>query len=150
MHWSFLPDFLRDGAWGAVLLFVFLGLLVVRFLIQFFVCWMVYRAAEAVPPEHREIEPALAFLLLIPCLEIFLAFLVQPCVARSYRRWFAARGVTSEGDCGEGLAWWYAITSVCAVIPCVPLAGLVAIVLQVLFLLRISGLRRQGLALQPA
>ncbi len=147
MHWSSPLDFLHDGGWIAVVFFVFLGLLLLRFLIQCVICWMVYRAAESVPPEHREIEPALAFLLLVPCLDIFLNFLVQPSVARSYRRWFESRGDTSEGDCAENLAWWYAITTVCAHVPCVPFAGLVAVILQIVFLLRVSRLRSKALAL---
>lgn len=129
---------------------VFLGALIVGFLLQLLVCWLVYNAALAIPKEHREIEPALAFLLLVPFLGVFLNFLVQPAVSRSYRRWFAARGVTTEGDCGESLAWWYAILCVCAWVPCVPLAGLVAIVLQVVYLLRLRRVHAAGRAMIPA
>ena len=147
---ALLPPFLHDGGLAAFLVFLFLGVLLLYFLIQLFVCWCVYNAALTVPSEHREIEPALAFLLLVPCLGMFLNFLIQPAVARSYKRWFAARGVTNQGDCGESVAWWHAITSVCALVPCVPLAGMAAIVLQIIYLLRLSRVSAAGRALAPA
>jgi hypothetical protein len=147
---ALLPDFVDDGGLAAIVVVAFLGVLLVQFLIQLVICWLVYNAALTVPPEHREIEPALAFLLLVPCLGLFLNFLIQPAVARSFKRWFAARGVTTEGDCGESLAWWHAITSVCALVPCVPFVGLTAIVLQIIYLLRLSRVRSTARAMVPA
>jgi hypothetical protein len=147
---ALLPHFMDDGGLLALVFFFFLGVLLLHFLIQVLICWFVYNAALAVPPEHREIEPALAFLLLVPCIGLFLNFLIQPAVARSFKRWFAARGVTTEGDCGESLAWWYAITSVCALVPCVPFVGLAAIVLQILYLVRLARVRAAGRAMVPA
>jgi hypothetical protein len=147
---ALLFHFHDGGDLAALALFAFLGVLLVHFLIQALICWFVYNAALDIPAEHREIEPALAFLLLVPCLGLFLNFLIQPAIARSFKRWFASRGVTSEGDCGESIAWWYAITSVCALVPCVPFVGLAAIVLQVVYLVRLARVRSTARAMVPA
>jgi len=142
---AFVPASLHGGDFVPAALILFLGLLVLGYLVQVLLSWFVYNAALLIPAEHREIQPALALLLLVPVVGTFLNFLIQPAVARSYRRWFAARGVTSAGDCGESLAWWYAILGICAWVPCLPLAGLAAIVLQTLYLLRLLRVRAHGL-----
>jgi hypothetical protein len=126
-------------------LLLFFGTLVVSYLIQLLVAWCAYNAALPIPAEQREVEPVMGLVLCVPFVGTFLNFLVQPALSRSYRRWFAARGVTGEGDCGENLAWWCAIVSVGAWVPCLPLAGLSAIVLQVLYLLRLRRLCRRAL-----
>jgi hypothetical protein len=130
----------------AAYLLLFFGALVVSWLIQLLVGWCAYNAILPIPAEQREIEPALAFGLMVPFVGTLLNFLVLPALSRSYQRWFAARGVTGEGDCGENLAWWHAIVSVGAWVPCLPLAGLSAIVLQVLYLLRLRRLCRRASA----
>jgi hypothetical protein len=138
------------GGLAAIGLALFFGALLLGYLVQLLVCWFVYNAALPIPAEHREIQPALAFLLLVPVAGTFLNFLVQPAVSRSYKRWFAARGVTTEGDCGENLAWWYAIAGICAWVPCLPFAGLAALVLQILYLVRLGRVRAAGRALALA
>src|SRR5260221_12215584 len=146
---ALLPH-LGDGGLLTAFVLFFLGLALLHFLVQVLVCWFAYNAALLVPPEHREIEPALAFLLLVPCLGLFLNFLIQPAVARSFRRWFAARGVSTEGDCGESLAWWHAIAGICAYVPCVPFAGLAAIALQIVYLVRLARVSATARAMVPA
>ena len=90
-------------------LLVFFGSLVLSYLLQVLVGWCVYNALLSVPAEFRELQPALAFGLFVPLVGTVLGFLIQPAVARSYKRWFAARGISTEGDCGENLAWASAI-----------------------------------------
>ena len=121
-------------AWALVL---FGGSLFVSYLLQLLVAWCAYNAALPIPAEQREIEPVMALCLAVPFVGTLLGFLVQPALARSYRRWFAARGLPGDGDCGENLAWAAAIVGVLAWVPCLPFAGLAAIVLQVLYLLRL-------------
>lgn len=145
------PAVFERGGWLAVALLVGLAFFALRFLLQLCVCVFLYRAGSDVPAEHRELEPALAFLLLVPCLDLCASFLVQPCLARSYRRWLAARGAAGEGDCGENLAWWHALLGVCGIVPCVNLLALpAAIVLHVLFLVRLARVRRSALGLARA
>jgi len=149
MHDNF-QRFFENGGPVVVLALLFIGFALLYFLVQLVACWFVYNTALLVPAEHREIEPALAFLLLVPCLGLFMNFLIQPALSRSYKRWFAARGVTTEGDCGESIAWWHAIAGICAYVPCVPFAGLAAIVLQIVYLLRLSRLRTSARAMVAA
>ncbi len=133
-----------------VALVLFFGALALSYLLQLLVGWCVYNAVLPVPAEQREVEPALAFLLVVPIVGTLLNFLIQPAVARSYRRWYAAHGLTSEGDCGESLAWWYALASVCAWVPCLPFAGLAAIVIQVLYLVRLTRVKSASRAIASA
>ncbi len=132
------PPLAHGGELLRVALLLFFGALIVSYLLQLLVCWCVYNAILPIPAEQREVQPALAFLLLLPCVGTLLNFVIQPALARSYRRWFAARGLLGQGDCGENLAWWHAIAGVCAWVPCLPLAGLASIVIQVLYLLRLA------------
>jgi len=127
-------------------LLVFFGSLVLSYLLQVLVGWCVYNAVLPVPAEFREIQPALAFGLFVPLVGTFLGFLIQPAVARSYRRWFAARGISTQGDCGENLAWCSAIGGVGAWVPCLPFAGLAAVVVQVLYLVRLARVKAAGRA----
>lgn len=131
----------------AALLLSFFGALVVSWLVQLLVGWSAYNAILPIPAEHREIEPVLAFGLFVPFMGTLMGFLVQPALSRSYKRWFAARGLSGARDCGEGLAGWNAIAGVLAWVPCLPLAGLATIVLQVMYLVRLRRLRRMALAL---
>ena len=132
MHDNF-QRFFENGGPVVVLALLFIGFALLYFLVQLVACWFVYNTA-----------------LLVPCLGLFMNFLIQPALSRSYKRWFAARGVTTEGDCGESIAWWHAIAGICAYVPCVPFAGLAAIVLQIVYLLRLSRLRTSARAMVPA
>jgi len=144
------PPVLHSGdlvAWALVLYF---GSLAVAYLIQLLVAWCAYNAALPIPAELRESEPALALLVAVPLVGTLLGFLVQPGLARSYRRWFAALSAPGDGDCGENLAWGSAITGVLAWVPCLPFAGLAAILMQVLYLLRLGRVRRASRAIEAA
>ena len=125
-------------------LVVYLGSLALSYLLQVLVGWCAYNALLPVPAEFREVQPALAFGLFVPVVGTFLGFLIQPAVSRSYRRWFAARGITGAGDCGENLAWCCAIGGVGAWVPCLPLAGLASVVVQVLYLVKLTRVRAAG------
>ena len=126
----------------AAYLLLYFGSLAVSWLIQLLVAWCAYNAALPIPAEQRELEPALALCLAVPVVGTLLGFLVQPALSRSYKRWFAARGLPGDDDCGENIAWGGAITGVLAWVPCLPFAGLAAIALQVMYLLRLGRLRR--------
>jgi len=144
------PPALHGGDLVAWALLLYLGSLAVAYLLQLLVAWCAYNAALPIPAELRESEPALALLVAVPVVGTLLGFLVQPGLARSYRRWFAARDVPGDGDCGENLAWGCAITGVLAWVPCLPFAGLATIVLQLLYLARLARVRRASRALEPS
>ena len=102
---------LGGGEWAFIL--IVLGVAVaIGIVINAIVCWLTSSALSSVPSEHREMEPGLVWLLLIPCFGVFWSFFVFPKVARSFRRAFEARGETRHGDCGVAIGWWIAICAV--------------------------------------
>lgn len=112
--------------------------------IYVFVCWVLSGCFKRIPPPHRKLEPGLVWLLLIPCFFLVWNFFVFPRLAQSYRSYFASVGRTDVGDCGEGIAWAFAI---CAAVSCLPIfflgipALIAAIVLLILFLVKATSLK---------
>ncbi len=70
--------------------------------------WLTYRAAAAVPLEHRRLEPGLAWLLLIPFANLALNFVVLPRISQGQAAAARQLGLLDEDqDAGEALAWWF-------------------------------------------
>lgn len=142
---SFDPDqvaqlFASGFFWGFFCVFLLIGLAVIYFLQT---CY------ARIAPEHRQMEPAMVWLLLIPLFNIVWMFFVYLRLAKSFQGAYAAQG-RSEGDCGEKIALIYCITACAAMIPCVNLiAGPAALVLLIIVLIRFNGLK-SGLANPPA
>lgn len=134
---------LGGGEWAFIL--IVLGVAVaIGIIINAIVCWLTSSALSSVPSEHREMEPGLVWLLLIPCFGVFWSFFVFPKVARSFRRAFEARGETRHGDCGVAIGWWIAICAVLGIVPCVNYAaGPAYLILLILFLVKIHGFKQE-------
>jgi hypothetical protein len=48
------------------------------------------------------------------------------------------------GDCGKGIGLWYAICAVCCIIPCLNyVAGPAALVLLIIYLVKVMDLKNQ-------
>lgn len=110
------------------------------------VCIILPDAQKRVPPQFRQIEPGMIWLLLIPCFHIVWPFIVLPKVSRSYKAYFDSIGRRDVGTCGEGLAIGYAVCAAGCLIPCVfsmGLAFLAALVLLITYLAKILGLKAQ-------
>ena len=124
---------------------------------------LVSNALKDVPPKYRKIEPGMVWLLLIPLFNVVWTFVVLPGVSRSFQRYFAARGCTEHGDCGEGIglrfAICFAVCWACFTLPflrafgAIPewavvvgiliyIAGPAALVLLVVYLAKIVGLKK--------
>lgn len=143
----------------AAILVMVLVTLAIALAINIVICFLIYAAQKQVPAEHRQIEPGLVWLLLIPIFNIVWNFWVFLKVPDSYRAAFAARGELDVADCGRGVGQWYAIC--CAVatagsfIPIVScfsaIAGLASLVLLILFLVKLWGLKaRLAVAAPPS
>lgn len=132
------------GGQLVLLMMVVGGMLAVGILINVFVCWLLSRAFESIPREHRRMEPGMVWLLLIPCFSLVWNFFVFPKLAQSFRAAFEARGQMANGDCGERLAWWTAGCCAAGIIPCLGYAASLAyLVLLILFLVKANDLRDQ-------
>ena len=135
-----------NGQMAVILLFVGIAL-AVMILINVFVCWLLQRAYASIPAEHRQMEPAMVWLLLIPCFNLIWNFMVFPKLGRSFRAYFESKGDTSHGDSGEKMGLWYAICTVCSIIPCVGyVAGPASLVLLIICLIKFSDLRNRVIA----
>jgi hypothetical protein len=125
------------GTWEAMMLFMmafywlfaFAGLTTVILL-----CLMFQKCLGSVPKEHRRLEPALAWLMLVPVLGGIWVFVLLFSIAGSYQDYFKQRGRTDIGDCGYGLAKKYLIFAILSVV--IPIIGwfILSIVSLVIFI----------------
>jgi hypothetical protein len=121
--------------------------LAISLAINLLICWLVYRANEALPAEHRKTESWQAFLLLIPLFNLIWNFVLLARVSGGMQSYFQSKNDASVGDCGAAMGLWYSICSIVAFIPFVQcVAGPAALVLLILYLVKISGLRTRVLA----
>lgn len=124
--------------------------MVVVLAIHVVICYLIYNCFNAIPPEYRKQEPGLVWLLLIPFVNLVWNFFVYPKLSDSYQAYFAAQGRTDVGDCGRQLGLIYCILAACCLIPYVgALAGLAALVLLVLFLVKAYELKAKITAPPP-
>lgn len=118
--------------------------LAVSLVISAVISLLVYNAQKAIPAEHRKIEPGLIWLLLIPLFNLVWNFFVFMRVPESYRSYFASIGRANVGETEKKLGLGYSICVVCTFIPCLGFfAGIAALVLLIIFLVKIYGLKRE-------
>ncbi len=133
-----------------IILAVVGGILLVMLAIQALVCWLLYDAWKRIPPPYLEGEPWHAWLLMVPLLGLIMGFFVHPRIARSYRNYLAAWNIHDAGDCGEQIGQAYAICAACSVIPYLgSLAAMAGFVLIIVFLVKITGLKKRLVPVQP-
>lgn len=118
--------------------------LVIGLAILGLICYLLYTLQQAVPPEHRRIQPGQIWLLLIPLFNLFWIFIVFLRIPESYQSAFAARGMPHLGATEKSIGLAYAICAVCSIIPCLGLfAALASLVLLIIFLVKMFGLKSQ-------
>ena len=121
-------------------------ILLAQLAIGILVAWLIYRANEALAAQHRKAESWQAFLLLIPLFNLVWNFILLARVSGGFLSYFQSKNDASVGDCGAAIGLWYSIAVICAVIPFVNcIAGPAAIVLLIIYLVKISGLRTRVL-----
>lgn len=133
---------------GGLIALGLLGFLGVLFLIilaiNILVCFLLYKDYKAIPAQFRKLEPGLVWLLLIPCFGLVWNFFVFPRLGESFKAYFDSVGQTDVGDGGTTLGWAYAICAACTIIPYANVvAGVAAIVLLILFLVKAGGLKNR-------
>lgn len=134
------PDKLLVG--GLLVFFVIFVLVMLG--IGIAVCFFLSSCFRRIPPPHRQQEPGMVWLLLIPCFSIVWNFFVYPKLADSFASYFHAQGRTDVGDCGRGIALAYCICAACAIIPYLGLlAALAALILWIIFLVKALDLKKQ-------
>lgn len=137
------PDVVAEGLLAGIM-FIVLIVCVVILAIYVAVCYLTFICFQRIPPQHRQMEPWQAWLLLIPLFNVVWNFFVFPKLAKSYQSYFAEQGRTDVGDCGEKIGLWFAICYAVCVIPCVNyVAGPAALVLLIIFLVKALNLKGQ-------
>lgn len=130
---------------AALLLGLAIGMLFVLPVVLL-VAWLVYRANEALPREHRKLESWQAFLLAIPIFNLVWAFILTARVSKGFQSFFASKNDPSVDDCGEKIGLWFAICWAGSHVPLLwCLSFPAAIVLLILYLVKITGLRARVL-----
>ena len=133
-----------DATAIGVIIAFFAMVVVISLAIAIAICLMLTSCFNRIPAEHRKMEPAMVWLLLIPCFSLVWNFFVFPRLSESYQSYFAARGRVDVGDCGRGIGMAYAICCACAIIPYLGiLAGLAALVVLIVYLVKAFELKGQ-------
>jgi len=94
-----------------------------------------YTAAASIPAEYCQVNPVLVLLLLIPCLNLVMNFIVWLGIANGFKGYFASQNRTEFGDCGYGLSLAAAI--------CIILFAPVGLILWILATVKFNALKRQ-------
>ena len=132
---------------GGVVFLGILGLIAVMLIVSVVVAYLLMTCFQRIPQEHRLMEPGMVWLLMIPCFNLIWNFVVFPKLSRSYKSYFNAAGDESEGNCGETLGLAYSISVVCTLVPVINgIAGLVALVLLIMYLVKVMELKNKILA----
>ncbi|MEM8734111.1 MAG: hypothetical protein AAGG44_07810, partial [Planctomycetota bacterium] len=115
--------------------------------INFAVGWVLYLAANGLPEPHKsQVGPGQAFLMMIPLFNLVWLFIYPKKLSQAYQ--ICLSGYSSQNDdCGEQIGLYWAICSVCTLIPCVNLfTGIAAIILAIIYLIKIHECKNR---LQP-
>jgi len=124
----------------AVLIGALVGL-VIGLAIILLVCFLIYKPYKSVPEAHRQMNPPMVFLLMIPLFGLVWAFFIALKIPASFKSHFDSVGDTSVGDCGKNIGLGWAICSVCSMIPFVNfIAAPASLVLLIIFIVKLFGL----------
>jgi len=146
-------EFTAEDAQGVAAALAALGIFLfviaaVSFALLIFITYLFYSSAKSIPPEHRKVEPGLAWTLLIPCVNLVMIFIVPPKIAQGFQSYFASQNRTDVGDCGAQLALFYGISVVASILlSWVPIVGVVIslapLVLLIMLLVKFSSLKKE-------
>lgn len=118
--------------------------LIVSLAITIVVAVLIAGCYARIPQQYREMEPGMVYLVLIPCFNLVWIFFVTLRLSTSFQKYFAAHARADVGDCGYQLGLWYSICMVAGIVPCVNyVAGPAALVLLILYLVKVMGLKNQ-------
>src|SRR5579864_2409515 len=89
---------------------MFVAASIVRELVwNIFIVFLLHKVIDPIPSEQRKVKSGLIGLLLIPYFDTIWNFYVFPSVSKSFRYYFANKGINDSEDCGESLGLAYAI-----------------------------------------
>ncbi len=102
------------------------------------------KAFKAIAPENREMEPGMAWLLLVPLFGIVWHFFIVIKLTNSLKKEFAARNLAPDGDFGYMIGLIMCICACCSIIPFLGiLASLAGLVLFIMWWVKVAGYNKQ-------
>ena len=129
-------------AFFAAFAMVFAVIFVVVLVIEIFVLFQLYKVAARIPEEHQQVGPVMVWLLLIPCVNLVMLFIVFPGIVKGFKSYFASQDRTDVEDCGAGLVKWFLITAVASIVPFVNyIAGPAAFVIFIMLFMKFLSLK---------
>ncbi len=132
------------GMVGIACLAVVAIIVVIVLAVCIVLCVLISNCFKRIPQQHREMEPGMVWLLLIPCFNIVWNFFVWSKLEKSYKNYFDSVGIQDVGDCGHSINLAFCIVTACCLIPYVNrIAGLASLVLFILCLIKANELKNR-------
>jgi hypothetical protein len=112
--------------------------------INVFICLLLQKCYNRIPPQFRKQQPGMVWLLLIPCFAVIWNFFVFPPLSKSFKAYFDSINRTDVGDCQESIGLAFSICCAASLIPYLGcLTGVASLVLLVIFLIKTNDLKDQ-------
>ena len=123
----------------AALIGVLVGMIVIGLIIGAIVAFLIYKPYSKLPAEHQTIAPGLCFLLLVPVANLVMPIILGTKIPEAFANHFATTGQSAEtGDAGKSIGLWWGISTLCCIVPLVNMiAGLAALVLLIIFIIKL-------------
>lgn len=141
---SLLAQSAGSGGPPPAFLLLFIGIAFIIWVgIQVLLVWFMFDALRKIPQPYQQMSPGLVWLMLIPLFNLVWAFFVVLKISGSFQNYFLQTGRPQPGDYGRSIGLAYAICAVCVIIPILgSLAGLASLICVILFLVKITGLKK--------
>ncbi|MBC7964341.1 MAG: hypothetical protein H7Z17_00325, partial [Fuerstia sp.] len=125
-----------DGTSLAIILAIYGVIFLVILGIQILICWQLSKLQSALPEQFRRHSPGMAFLMLVPFLNLVWVFIYPLGLSDGYAQFFNSQGV-NNGDCNKQIALWWGICTVASIIPCLGVfLALASLVLMIMFFVK--------------
>ena len=137
-YYDFEPEIFA-GIWAGVMITLMLAIIPTIFYLL-----TLQRTLAAVKPENRSMAPGQVWMILIPAFGIVWMFFVVERIGTSVRKEFDDLGITHpEAKPAYGVGLTMAILMACCAVPFVNfLAGPAALVLWIIYWVKVAGLKR--------
>jgi len=121
----------------------FLAVFAIGIVVGIFYILTLSRALEKCAPQHRTMQPAMTWLLLIPLVSIIWHFFVVLALAQSLGNEFRARGILAPPEPGKGLGLALCICAACSIIPLLGIVtGIASLILFIMYWVKIAEFSR--------
>lgn len=119
-----------------ILLVVYGGIILVALAIQGFISYLLYKAADSIPQQFRQVEPWQAFLFFVPLFNLIWIFIFTSKLSGSFQHFIGSQNQLRD-DCGKQVGMWWGICAVAGIIPCIgALFGIGGLICMIIYLVK--------------